>query len=223
MRLAPTGRAAALAFVLGLPLALGLSFARADAPAGVADSLDRYLSARTELGRFSGAVLVARGDRAPLPQGLRLRGRRRAHALHARDPPRRRLHHEDVHVDGRAQAARRGKAEARRLRLRAPSGVSRRLEARHRPAAHAAHVRHPRLRGPARARVREVPRRHDAGGGEPPPRGRGEDEAARLSARHEVLDTATRATSSSQQVVENGLRAARSTTSSRRPCSRPRA
>jgi CubicO group peptidase (beta-lactamase class C family) len=69
MRLAPTGRAAALAFVLGLPLALGLSFARADAPAGVADSLDRYLSARTELGRFSGAVLVARGDRVLFRKG----------------------------------------------------------------------------------------------------------------------------------------------------------
>ena len=39
------------------------------APASLADSLDRYLSARTELGRFSGAVLVARGDRVLFRKG----------------------------------------------------------------------------------------------------------------------------------------------------------
>ena len=40
-----------------------------EAPASVAESLDRYLSARTALGRFSGAVLVAKGDRVLFRKG----------------------------------------------------------------------------------------------------------------------------------------------------------
>jgi CubicO group peptidase (beta-lactamase class C family) len=67
MRPVPTTRAAALALVFLLPLAP--SPARSEAPASIADSLDRYLSARTELGRFSGAVLVAKGDRVLFRKG----------------------------------------------------------------------------------------------------------------------------------------------------------
>lgn len=40
-----------------------------DTPAPLAASLDRYLAARTELGRFSGAVLVAKGDRVLFRKG----------------------------------------------------------------------------------------------------------------------------------------------------------
>jgi CubicO group peptidase (beta-lactamase class C family) len=67
MRFVRSGRAAALALVFLLPLSPSPS--RSEAPASVADSLDRYLSARTELGRFSGAVLVAKGDRLLFRKG----------------------------------------------------------------------------------------------------------------------------------------------------------
>jgi len=43
-----------------------------DTPASLAASLDRYLTARTELGRFSGAVLVAKGDRVLFRKGYGL-------------------------------------------------------------------------------------------------------------------------------------------------------
>jgi CubicO group peptidase (beta-lactamase class C family) len=69
MRFVRTGRAAALLLILLLPPALAPSPSLSEAPASVADSLDRYLSARTELGRFSGAVLVAKGDRILFRKG----------------------------------------------------------------------------------------------------------------------------------------------------------
>ncbi len=59
-------RAGSLLLVLSLALA---SASRSAAPASVADALGRYLSARTELGRFSGAVLVAKGDRVLFRKG----------------------------------------------------------------------------------------------------------------------------------------------------------
>ena len=59
----------ALVFVLALPPALVSTPSLSEAPASVAESLDRYLSARTELGRFSGAVLVAKGDRVLFRRG----------------------------------------------------------------------------------------------------------------------------------------------------------
>jgi CubicO group peptidase (beta-lactamase class C family) len=64
-----TGRAVALLLVLVPPLALAPSLSRSDVPGPVAESLDRYLTARTELGRFSGAVLVAKGDRILFRKG----------------------------------------------------------------------------------------------------------------------------------------------------------
>ena len=67
MRSVRPGRAAALALFFLLPLSSSSS--RSEAPASVAESLDRYLSARTELGRFSGAVLVAKGDRVLFRKG----------------------------------------------------------------------------------------------------------------------------------------------------------
>ncbi len=67
MRNVRSGPAAALAFFFLLPLAPSPS--RSEASASVAESLDRYLSARTELGRFSGAVLVAKGDRVLFRKG----------------------------------------------------------------------------------------------------------------------------------------------------------
>ena len=50
-------------------LALSDSPAPTATPAPLAASLDRYLAARTELGRFSGAVLVAQGDRVLFRKG----------------------------------------------------------------------------------------------------------------------------------------------------------
>ncbi len=50
-------------------LALTNSAAQTATPSPLAASLDRYLSARTELGRFSGAVLVAKGDRVLFRKG----------------------------------------------------------------------------------------------------------------------------------------------------------
>lgn len=70
MRLFRTLRAAAVVCALPLVLALAPSLSRSAAPAGVADSLDRYLTARTQLGRFSGAVLVAKGDRILFRKGF---------------------------------------------------------------------------------------------------------------------------------------------------------
>jgi CubicO group peptidase (beta-lactamase class C family) len=64
-----TGRAAALALAFLLPPALAPSPSVSEAPASVAESLDRYLSARTSLGRFSGAVLVAKGERILFRKG----------------------------------------------------------------------------------------------------------------------------------------------------------
>jgi CubicO group peptidase (beta-lactamase class C family) len=52
---------AILALLVVLPLSSALP-SRSETPASVAESLDRYLSARTALGRFSGAVLVAKSD-----------------------------------------------------------------------------------------------------------------------------------------------------------------
>ena len=76
MILVRPGRAATLALSLALLLVFSLAGGAAlvppPAPPGdavVADSLDRYLSARTELGRFSGAVLVAKGDRILFRKG----------------------------------------------------------------------------------------------------------------------------------------------------------
>ena len=69
MGLLRPGRATALALALALPLAVAPFPSRSQAPAGVAESVDRYLSARTELGRFSGAVLVAKGDRVLFRKG----------------------------------------------------------------------------------------------------------------------------------------------------------
>lgn len=69
MRLVRTRRTAALALLLPLFVALVPVAARSAGPAGLAESLDRYLSARTELGRFSGAVLVAKGDRVLFRKG----------------------------------------------------------------------------------------------------------------------------------------------------------
>jgi CubicO group peptidase (beta-lactamase class C family) len=68
------GAAALLLFPLEGILFLALLLARpqpsrSDAPDPVAASLDRYLSARTRLGRFSGAVLVAKGDRVLFRKG----------------------------------------------------------------------------------------------------------------------------------------------------------
>jgi CubicO group peptidase (beta-lactamase class C family) len=57
--------AAALLGALALP---AVPAPRGD-PAAVAASLDDYLSTRTRLGRFSGAVLVARGDRLVFRKG----------------------------------------------------------------------------------------------------------------------------------------------------------
>jgi D-alanyl-D-alanine carboxypeptidase len=59
---------AAFAFLVVLLFSSALS-SRPEAPASVPESLDRYLSARTELGRFSGAVLVAKGDRILFRKG----------------------------------------------------------------------------------------------------------------------------------------------------------
>jgi CubicO group peptidase (beta-lactamase class C family) len=67
MRKARSGPAAALSFAFLLPLVPSPS--RSEAPGSVAESLDRYLSARTALGRFSGAVLVAKGDRVLFRKG----------------------------------------------------------------------------------------------------------------------------------------------------------
>ena len=67
MRSVPTTRAAALALVFLLPLSSSPS--RSEAPASIPESLDRYLSARTELGRFSGAVLVAKGNQILFRKG----------------------------------------------------------------------------------------------------------------------------------------------------------
>jgi CubicO group peptidase (beta-lactamase class C family) len=69
MRLVHPGRVSAFALLLPLGLALGPPPSSSQAPAGVAESLDRYLSVRTELGRFSGAVLVAKGDRVLFRKG----------------------------------------------------------------------------------------------------------------------------------------------------------
>jgi CubicO group peptidase (beta-lactamase class C family) len=67
MRNVGSGPVAALAFVILLPLVPSPS--RSEAPGSVAESLDRYLAARTALGRFSGAVLVAQGDRILFRKG----------------------------------------------------------------------------------------------------------------------------------------------------------
>jgi CubicO group peptidase (beta-lactamase class C family) len=59
---------AAFALLVVLPFSSALS-SSSEAPGSVAESLDRYLSARTALGRFSGAVLVAKGDRVLFRKG----------------------------------------------------------------------------------------------------------------------------------------------------------
>lgn len=69
MRLAAHRRAAALGLGLALSLVFGRSLSGAEIPSGVADSLDRYLSAHAALGRFSGAVLVAQGDHIVFRKG----------------------------------------------------------------------------------------------------------------------------------------------------------
>lgn len=61
-----------LALVLAVSLtaaAPGVEPARPARPEDIAGSLDRYLSARTDLGRFSGAVLVAKGGRVLFRRG----------------------------------------------------------------------------------------------------------------------------------------------------------
>ena len=59
-----------LAFLAFLAFFAFFAFSAATAPpAPLADSLDLYLAARTELGRFSGAVLVAKGDRVLFRRG----------------------------------------------------------------------------------------------------------------------------------------------------------
>lgn len=75
LRRSGTGARSLRAALLALLSASGL-FALSPAPpgstavpAGVAASLDRYLTARTRLGRFSGAVLVAKGDRVLFRRG----------------------------------------------------------------------------------------------------------------------------------------------------------
>lgn len=59
---------AAFALLVVLPFSSALS-SHPEAPATVAESLDRYLTARTALGRFSGAVLVAKGERILFRRG----------------------------------------------------------------------------------------------------------------------------------------------------------
>jgi len=69
MLLLRPGRTVALALSFLLPLAPAPSPSVSEASGSVAESLDRYLSARTALGRFSGAVLVAKGDRVLFRKG----------------------------------------------------------------------------------------------------------------------------------------------------------